>query len=123
MAHITYAIQKGTGKAQTVSKHRFDRAQKSSAWYGARITRIDTKTGHTLLVLVHADIMKAQATTERTMHDEATQAGQDKRKRPNGKKKAQAHIKPHTHVGKFASMTKTESTPRSGLHYERAKRG
>lgn len=122
MAHYTYALQKGTGKAQTVSQHRFERAAKSSAWYGARITIIET-SGHSLKVLVHPDILATQAiASDDTLHAEGVQAGQDKRKRPNGKRKAQAHIKPHTHIGKYASMTKTEATPRSGLHYERAKR-
>ena len=123
MARYTYALQKGTDKAQTVSQHRFERAAKSSAWYGARVSIIETKTGHSLKVLVHADILTTQAiASDDGLHAEGVQAGQNKRKRPNGKKKAQAHIKPHTHIGKFASMTKTETTPRSGLHYERARR-
>ena len=124
MARYTYALQKGAGKAQTVSQHRFERALKSSAWYGARVSIIKTHTGHTLKVLMHADIMKIQSlNTDDGLHREGVQVGQAKRKRPNGKHKAQAHIKPHTHIGKLASMTKTEATPRSGIHYERVKRG
>ena len=119
MIKTTYVLQKGASKASTVSRHRFERARKSSAWYGARVTRIDARNGHTLLVLVHSDIMVVETATEHTLHDDATQDGQNKRKRPNGKKKAQSHLRPHSHVGKFASMTKTETTPRSGLHYER----
>lgn len=122
MIKITYALQKGVNKAITVSRHRFERAKKSSAWYGARITQIETRAGHKLVVLVHSDIMAVETIIEYGLHSDATRDGQNKRKRPNGKKKAQAHIKPHTHIGKFASMTKTETTPRSGLHYERARR-
>lgn len=119
MARYTYALQKGTGKAQTVSQHRFERARKSSAWYGAKVSIVETG-GHSLKVLVHSDILTTQAIADDNgLHSEAVQAGQDKRKRPNGKKKAQAHIKPFAHVGRFAAMTKAETTPRSGIHYER----